>query len=536
VRAARKARRRGSAIALGLAVGLIATGALAQSLDLGGTAQTSSDRPNPTARQRPPPVPGPPPVVVPPLFPGLAGQGDNVRAGLTPLAPLTGRGAPGNDSDAAKSPPDAPTDGQPAETATNAPEPEPISLDNPSVLDTAKLAAGDTTVALFGIIGLPGEAAAGLQSFIAAAGPKVTCQQQANAEFVCLTADGTDVAMISLVNGASQTRLDSPDVYREQEAAAQAARRGIWANLPAPPVQVSHPSVRDTATLLADGRLYRLDGVDGMGGSYARDLQGYIATHDDNLMCQPQSTPDHFICVLTDGTDIAKVALVNGAAKVAADAPDSYRIQQGEAVNNRRGIWATVTLAAMQSMPAIIPGPEAYPTVVGDEADGVAYVGGVPSAVIDGETVFLAYGGVAGWGYYDHWHHWRGAPERFRAHMEHFHPGGAGLRGYRYAGGPGGGFREPHPGGPGGAAHFAGAGPGGGAAHFAGAGPGGGAHFGGAPGAPHFNGGFVHPGGMPAGGFHPGGVGGFHPGGGGGGGGFHPSGGGAGGGGGGHHR
>ena len=70
--------------------------------------------------------------------------------------------------------------------------------------------------------------------------------------------------------------------------------------------------------------------------------------------------------------------------------------------------------------------------VAGDDGgDGITDVGGVPEAVIDGASVFLTYGGDAGWGYYDHDHHWRDAPGRYRAHMEHFHPGGHGLRGYR---------------------------------------------------------------------------------------------------------
>jgi len=195
---------------------------------------------------------------------------------------------------------------------------------------------------------------------------------------------------------------------------------------------------------------------------------------------------------------------------VAADSPDTYRVQQGEAIDNRRGVWSTVTIAAAQAMRVVPPpGPADYPVVVGDEADGVTYVGGAPAAVIGGETVFLAFGGALGWGYYDHWHHWRGAPDRFRAHMEHFHPGGVGLRGYRAEGFRPAGFAGPHGGAPG-------------AAHFAG--PGGG--------APHFAGGFMRPtpmaGGM--GGFHAPIGGGFHaPAGGG----FHPS---VAAGGGGHHR
>ena len=75
-----------------------------------------------------------------------------------------------------------------------------------------------------------------------------------------------------------------------------------------------------------------------------------------------------------------------------------------------------------------VPGPPPYgmePIV-----PGLSYVGGAPVAVIGGETVFLVYADGPGWGYWDHYHHWHGAPERFRDHLEHFHPRGAGFRGY----------------------------------------------------------------------------------------------------------
>jgi len=475
--------------ALMLAWCVAAVPALAQSLDLGGNAAGQPASPGLDLDAN----------AAAPVATTPSASEDSVKAGLV-LRPLILPAPTDPVQNPAAPPENTPT--------TNAAEPLPI--DHPAVLDTARLKAGDATIALFGIVGLPGDAAQGLREFIDKAGARVTCLQQASAEYICQLDDGTDVALVSLVNGAAQARADAPDAYHEQEAAAQAARRGIWASLPPPPVQVKHPSVRDTATLLADGKTYRLNGVVGLGGPYARELQGYIVAHDDSLVCQPQDGGDRYICVLSDGTDIAKVALVNGAAKVAADSPDTYRVQQGEAIDNRRGVWSTVTIAAAQAMRVVPPpGPADYPVVVGDEADGVTYVGGAPAAVIGGETVFLAFGGALGWGYYDHWHHWRGAPDRFRAHMEHFHPGGVGLRGYRAEGFRPAGFAGPHGGAPG-------------AAHFAG--PGGG--------APHFAGGFMRPtpmaGGM--GGFHAPIGGGFHaPAGGG----FHPS---VAAGGGGHHR
>jgi hypothetical protein len=188
--------------------------------------------------------------------------------------------------------------------------------------------------------------------------------------------------------------------------------------------------VRDTATLSAEGRIFVLDGIAGFAAPYNDQLQSYIAGNGDSMTCSPQSYPGHYICVLPDGTDIAKVALVNGAAQVAPDAPDSYRLQQADALNNRRGYWVTASQDVVRAALSV-PRQEEYVLVAGDEGvDGVSYVGGAPVALIGGESVFLVYGDGLGWGYYDHYHHWRGAPDRFRNHMERFHPGGYGLRGH----------------------------------------------------------------------------------------------------------
>ena len=476
-------RRPGNGLC-GLAFSLLASAvclpALAQSLDMGGTAEApkppapSLDMDvNPSAPLSAVTASKPPGSASAPLSAATASKpsappGSDLTAGLAALSHIF---APGQQP-ATGDPP-----GSDAQTASKEPAPaQPlveIALDHPTVVDTGKLSGGDKVVALSGIIGQQGDAAQALQGYITAAGAKVTCQQQAAGDFICMLPDGEDLAEVSLINGAAQTKVDASDAYHAQETEAQAARRGIWSSLPPPPVQVQHPTVRDTATLVVSEKLYYLDGIEGMRGVYASQLQGYIAAHDDTLMCQPQAKADHYICVLSDGTDVAKVALVNGAAKVTADAADSYRVQQGEALTNKRGLWSDPSVAriyATTAQPVV-----STPVVVGDDSDGVSYVGGVPSAMIDGQAVFLNYAGAAGWGYYDNFHHWRGAPTRYSMHMEHFHPGGAGIRGF--GGGYHGGF-------------------------------GGGAHFGG---------GFVRPA-ATGGGFHGGGGGGFHAAGGGGGG------------------
>ncbi len=356
-----------------------------------------------------------------------------------PLEPPPAAGQPGAQPSTTTATPASLTTTTSTTTATPAPQtaappgvqPEPVNIDHPTVVDTARLKAGDTVVSLYGIEGMPGEPAQGLQGFLGSTDSHLTCQAQTGAGYVCLLPDGTDIAEVALVNGAARAKDDAPDAYRDQEAAAQAARRGIWANLPPPPATVQHPVVQDTATLVANGQTYELNGVQGLGAPYSAQLQGYIAANGDTLSCQPQIEPGQYICMMNDGTDIAKVALVNGAARVGPDAPDSYRVQQLDALNNHRGFWLNpppdvlLAVSTVQAVPvccAFDPGD--------DGVDGITYVGGEPEAVIDGDSVFLVYGGDLGWGYYDHWHHWRDAPDRYRHHLERFHPDGRGLRGY----------------------------------------------------------------------------------------------------------
>jgi endonuclease YncB( thermonuclease family) len=327
-----------------------------------------------------------------------------------------------------------------------------VILQHPTVIDTAHLTADAQTVSLFGITGISGQPAQGLRDYIAGDGDLVTCQLQSRSEYSCLLADGADVAAAALRNGVAQARADAPDFYREQESLARDERRGVWASLPPPPVTVRHPQVVNTAMLTADGQAYRLGGIQGLGNRYAADFQFYIAANGDSLTCTPQGAEGEYVCLLPDGTDVAEAALVNGAARVAADAPDAYRVEQGDALTNRRGYWHDPPRDVMVAMsaPPLPTAPSTYVLAPGDDGtDGIMYVGGAPAAVIGGETVFLAFGGATGWGYWDHYHHWHGAPPAYAEHMEHYHPGGAGLHGY---GGPHpasyGGAHPPPPGHP----------------------------------------------------------------------------------------
>ncbi len=310
--------------------------------------------------------------------------------------------------------------------------PESVTLDHPKVVTTARLEAGDTSVSLSGIDGEAGDAAQSLQAYLDAGGGPIACRPRGSAGHACVMPDGTDIAELALANGAARTQPDAPDTYREQELAAQTARRGVWANLPPAPETVRHPIVRDTATLASATGTYPLFGVIGLGEPYAAQLQGYLAAHGDSVTCSPQGESGGYICLLPDGTDIAKVALVNGAARVGSDAPDDYRTQQLDALNNRRGYWLTATDAVITEALTPPVQPEHVLAANDDGTDGISYSGGTPMAVIDGAPVLLAFGAGLGWGYYDHVRHWHAAPAPYRAHLELFHPAGSGLPGASY--------------------------------------------------------------------------------------------------------
>ena len=238
----------------------------------------------------------------------------------------------------------------PAFTSPLATPPATLSLEHPQEIDPATLSGAGLNVALFGITALP-DPDHGLQAYLQAQGDSVSCELHpsattpgAAARYTCYLPDRTDVALVSLANGAAAAADDAPLAYHAQEDAAQAARRGAWVNLPAPPVPVSHPVARTSALLAAGGQSFPLDGLLGIAGRPAQELQAYIAVHGNTLMCQPGG--GRYVCTLPDGTDIAKVALINGAARVSDDASDAYRQQQALAQEARRGIWATTGLAA----------------------------------------------------------------------------------------------------------------------------------------------------------------------------------------------
>lgn len=96
------------------------------------------------------------------------------------------------------------------------------------VVDTATLKVGGTTVRLEGVTGVGGPLAAQMQSFLQEQGGELTCNASGNGTYKCLTQSGHDVASAALLNGAARTADGASEAYRQLEAQAQAAKRGVW--------------------------------------------------------------------------------------------------------------------------------------------------------------------------------------------------------------------------------------------------------------------------------------------------------------------
>jgi endonuclease YncB( thermonuclease family) len=96
-------------------------------------------------------------------------------------------------------------------------------------------------------------------------------------------------------------------------------------------------TVVDTATLQVNGTTIALGGVVGETGEYADKMQELINAHGGTVNCTLQR--DAYQCALSDGEDLARTALFNGGADVAADASADYHTQTQAAQAGHRGRW-----------------------------------------------------------------------------------------------------------------------------------------------------------------------------------------------------
>ncbi len=110
-------------------------------------------------------------------------------------------------------------------------------------------------------------------------------------------------------------------------------------NEPAPSA-ITGPGRLETAGLAVNGQTIRLQGIDSLappGTPIGRRLATYFKSAG-NLTCDPRPG-NTYRCLTAASKDVAEVALINGAARVSADAPPSYQALQNSAQLQKKGIW-----------------------------------------------------------------------------------------------------------------------------------------------------------------------------------------------------
>jgi len=134
--------------------------------------------------------------------------------------------------------------------------------------------------------------------------------------------------------GAQPAPRAAPDVVaRAGDSTAPAAPNGTV---------TGRPIIRDTATLVIDGRAILLAGIEGVEGAPRNSFRDLVEEAGGIVTCVPAAGRRYtYTCLLPDGRDLAMIALVNGADHIGLDAPDSYRKQEADARINRRGVWTT---------------------------------------------------------------------------------------------------------------------------------------------------------------------------------------------------
>ncbi|HEX6441691.1 MAG TPA: PBP1A family penicillin-binding protein [Stellaceae bacterium] len=156
-------------------------------------------------------------------------------------------------------------------------------------------------------------------------------------------------------------------IARQPPAAASAALTGpsmpppaapsppVTAAPPSPPAQMQPAAamtqaaprplrgpalVVDTGTLVVQGAVIHLSGVEGETGDGTRDLVRYLGGRA--VSCEPADAADsataQYRCKLGE-YDLSEAVLLNGAGRAAADAPERLRQAEEKARDARRGIW-----------------------------------------------------------------------------------------------------------------------------------------------------------------------------------------------------
>src|SRR5580658_9362677 len=210
---------------------------------------------------------------------------------------------------------------------------------------------------------------------------------------------GSDIRVIGVVVNGDWLEVLMPDGTTVGFIPSDAVPAAV--SPPAPPI-AGHPIMRDTGILTIGDRTFPLAGVDGVSGPPVDEMQKYIADRGDTVTCDPEGLV-RYVCTLPDGTDLARVALVNGAARLAVNARDEYSQQLEIAQHERRGIWAQGVpqpARAVYEVNTAWQQAESVAAPMDSMVADITFIDNEPLIYVDGDSVAVLYDQDYGWGYW----------------------------------------------------------------------------------------------------------------------------------------
>ncbi|KAB1070667.1 PBP1A family penicillin-binding protein [Methylobacterium planeticum] len=183
-----------------------------------------------------------------------------------------------------------------------------------------------------------------------------TTQDYRDAWFVGLTPDLVVGVWVGNDDNSAMNRVSGGDlpatIFRDfvqrasvQMAKGRAKRPSAARAEPAPakePAVTAGPELRgvpeviDTGTLAFRGRVVRLLGVEGEGGTLARQLARYLRRRE--VACAQGPEAQGLRCRI-DGDDLASLILAAGGARASGDAPPDLLAAEEQARSERAGLW-----------------------------------------------------------------------------------------------------------------------------------------------------------------------------------------------------
>ncbi|QRE76712.1 glycosyl transferase [Methylobacterium aquaticum] len=137
----------------------------------------------------------------------------------------------------------------------------------------------------------------------------------------------------------AEAREAARDTARDTGSTGRGASRPAWQN-PGERQQAASlrgvPRVIDTGRLRLDGQSVRLAGVEGQGGTLAREFRQYLRRRE--VTCQPAGGADLYRCRAGD-QDLSEVVLFNGAGRAAPGAPPDLQAAEANAKARKAGVW-----------------------------------------------------------------------------------------------------------------------------------------------------------------------------------------------------